>query len=81
MLSPQSYDFGLHRRGYIMDDAVGESYLKRIPHRRLNSIDGFISSYCYILNLPERLEQINQANKLASVLCDYESDQIREKEE
>ena len=53
---------------------MGERSLKRPPQRRLNFIDGCISSYCSILNLPERLEQIRQANKLASVLCDLESD-------
>ena len=55
---------------YIMEDAVGERALKRLPQRRLNFIDGCISSYCSILNSPERLEQIRQVNKLASVLCD-----------
>ena len=67
--------------GYIMDDAVGEKALKRMPQRRLNFIDGSISSYCYILNSPERLEQIRQANKFASVICDLESDRMREKED
>ena len=64
-----------------MDDSVGERSLKRLPQRRLKCIDGSISSYCYILNSPQRLEHIRQANKLASVLCDLESDRIREKEE
>ena len=67
--------------GYIMDDAVGERNLKRLPKIRLNFIDGSISSYCSILNSPKRLEQIRQAKKLASVLCDLESDCMREKEE
>ena len=67
--------------GYIMEDAVGKRPLKRLPQRRLNFIDGSISSYCSILNSPERLEQIRQANKLVSVLCDLESDRIRENEE
>ena len=67
--------------GYILDDAVGERALKRLPHRRLNFIDGFISSYCSIINFPKRLEQIRHANKLASVLCDLESDRIKGKDE
>ena len=61
-----------------MEDAVGERVFKRLYQRRLNFIDGSISSYCYILNLPERLEQIRQANKLVSVMCDLESDRTRE---
>ena len=39
--------------GYIMEDAVGERALKRLPQIRLNFIDGSISSYCSILNSPE----------------------------
>ena len=62
---------------YIMEDAVGERYLKRLPHRRLNFIDVYISSYCSILNSPKQLEHIRQASKLASVLCDLESDSMR----
>ena len=31
--------------GYIMEDYVGDRYLKRIPHIRVNFIDGYISSY------------------------------------
>ena len=60
-----------------MDDAVRERALKSIPQRMLNFIDGSIPSYCSILNSPERLEQIIQENKLASVLCDLESDRMR----
>ena len=66
---------------YILEGAVGESALKMMPHIRLNFIDGSISSYCFIINLPKRLEQIRQANKLESVLCDLYSDQMRENEE
>ena len=55
--------------------------MKRLIQRRLKFIYGSISSYYYILNLYELLEQIRQENKLASVLCDLESDKIREKEE
>ena len=60
-----------------MEDAVGEMDLKRLPQRRLNFIGGSISSYCYILNSPEQLEHIRQANKLASVLCNFYSYLIR----
>ena len=64
-----------------MDDDFGERALKRLPQRRLKFIDGSISSYCSILNSPERLEQIRQANKLASFLCDFESYRMRKNEE
>ena len=64
-----------------MDDAVGERDLKSLPQRRLKFIDGSISSYCYIIKSPKQIEQIRQENRLASVLCDLESDRMREKEE
>ena len=57
-----------------MDDSVGERDFKRLPQRRLNFIDGSISSYCSILNSPERIEHIRKAKKLASVMCDLDSD-------
>ena len=66
---------------YIMEDAVGDMYLRRLPQRRLDFIDGYISSYYYIINLIDQLENIRQSNKLASVLCNFESNHVREKEE
>ena len=64
-----------------MYDAVGDRSLKRLPQIIMNFIGGYISIYCSILNSPERLEQIIQANKLASILYDLGSDCMREKEE
>ena len=60
-----------------MDDAVGERGLNRLPQRRLNLIDGSISSHCSILNSPERLEQIIQSKRLESILCDLDYDFLR----
>ena len=65
--------------GYIMEDAVGDRDLKRLPQIRLNFIDGCISSYCSILNSSKSLEYIRQANKLACVLCGLESYRMRER--
>ena len=65
--------------GYIMDNAVVDKALNRLSHIRLNFIYGSISSYCSILNSPKRFEQISQANKLAYVLYDLESDHMRSK--
>ena len=64
-----------------MEDVVCDRALKRLTQIRLNFIDVYISSYCSIINLPERLEHIRQANKLASVLCDLESDHTRKNED
>ena len=64
-----------------MEDAVGDRDFKRLPQRSLKFIGGYIPSYCSILNSPKRLEHISQANKLASVMCDLESDCMREKDD
>ena len=63
-----------------MEDAIGDRYLNRLPQQRLNVIDGYISIYFFIINSPKRLHIINQANELASVLCDIESDCLGPKE-
>ena len=56
--------------GYIMEGAIGDRALKRLPQRKLNIIDGSISSYWSILNSTKPLHMIKQANVLAYVLCD-----------
>ena len=61
--------------GYIVDGNIGDRALKRLPQQRLpqlslNIIDGYISSYLYILNCTERLHIIKQVNELESVICD-----------
>ena len=43
--------------GYTMEDAVGDKDLKRMPHTRLNFIDGSISSYCSVINSPNALKK------------------------
>ena len=64
-----------------MEDDIGDRYLKRLTQKRTNIIYGSISSYCSILNSPERLHTIKQANEMASVLCDIESDRLGAKED
>ena len=60
--------------GYIIEYSIGDRDLKILYQQSLNLIDGSISSYFSILNSPERICMIKQANELASVLCDIESD-------
>ena len=36
--------------GYIMEYDIGDRSLKRLTQRSMNIIDGYISSYCSILN-------------------------------
>ena len=64
-----------------MEDIVESRALNKLPHRSMNCIDVSISSYCFVINLPERLENISQANKLESVMCDLESNGMRGKKE
>ena len=71
---------GLEEVGCIMEDSTGDTDLKKLLHRRLNIIDGSISSYCSILNSPERLHMIKQANEMTSVLCDIKSDRVGEED-
>ena len=47
-------------KGYIMEYAIVDRDLKSLSQRRLNIIDGSISSYCSILNSPEWLHMIKQ---------------------
>ena len=49
---------------------------RSVSRNNVNLIDGSISIYCSILNSPERLHIIKQANELESVLCDIESDRL-----
>ena len=64
-----------------MEDSVGDRYLKRLYQRRLNLIDGYISSYYSIINSTKRLRVIKKENDLASVLCDIESDCLGAKDD
>ena len=76
MLNPTPLDCIV---GYIMEDAVDDRFLKKMPHRRLNFIYGSISSYCSIINSSEWLDMIKQENELLSILGDIESDHLGEK--
>ena len=67
--------------GYIMEDTKGEGAKKRLPARRLNMIDGCISSWSSVLNSSERIGLIRQSNELAKVLGELEQDREEDKEE
>ena len=63
--------------GYIMGVAVIDMSLNMLPHIRMKFIDDSMSSYCSMINSAKRIEQIRQTNKLAYILCDLESGQMR----
>ena len=64
-----------------MEYDIGDRALKILPEKMMNIIDATTSSYCYILTSPKWLHIIKQAYELSSVLCDIESDHIREKDD
>ena len=65
--------------GSIIDNDVGDRYLKKIPHKGMKLIDGYISIYLFIINSPKWIDMINQANELAVVLGDIKSYCLGEK--
>ena len=67
--------------GYTVGYAIDDRALKRLSQQSLNIIDGSTSSYCSIINSPERLHMIKKVNELASVQCNIESDRLGAKEE
>ena len=64
-----------------MEDYVGYRDLNSLHQRNPNLIDGYISNYCFIINYPEGIDLIKQANYLVSVLGDIESNRLGEKED
>ena len=58
--------------GYIVVGAVGDTDLKNMPHKSLELVVVSISSYCYIIKSPKRLDMTNKANKFTAVLGDIE---------
>ena len=67
--------------GYVMQDSQGEGTKKRLPQRRLNFIKSTVSSHCRVQNSKERLVLIRQANEVAGVLGDLETDRLLKKAE
>eukprot|EP00957_Ditylum_brightwellii_P057559 4364227-Ditylum_brightwellii.AAC.1 len=66
--------------GYILEDSKGEGAKAQLPKRRINIIDGNISSYCTVLNGTNRLCLVKEANLLADVLGNIDQERIVAKE-
>ena len=66
--------------GFIIKDSQGEGAKKRLPQRRLNMVDGSVSSHCCILNSTERLELVRRSNEVAAIMGEIEVDRLRAKE-
>eukprot|EP00957_Ditylum_brightwellii_P017468 1315626-Ditylum_brightwellii.AAC.1 len=65
---------------YIMEDTKGGGTRKHLPARRLNIIDGCISSWLSMLNSREKKGLIRQSNELAKVLGKIKQDKEENKE-
>jgi len=59
----------------------GEGAKKLLPQRRLNFIDGMISSHFSLLNSADKLDLTRQANEVSAVLADLEVDRQEKKEQ
>ncbi len=49
--------------GNIIEDSIGQNANKKIPKRRINMIEGNISSYSRMLNNQKSLDYIAEANR------------------
>ena len=59
-----------------MKYSQGEGAKKIFPQLRLNFIDSKISAHCCVLNSPERLQMITQANEMKAIMGNLETDMI-----
>ena len=64
--------------GCIIDSSFDINVLENMRHKRLIIIYEYISSYCSVINSHKLHDTINQANKLAAVIGDIESDNLGE---
>jgi len=64
-----------------MNGSQGEGAKKRLPQRRLNFIDGMVSSHCGVLNSDERLNLIRQANEVSGVMADLEAERLQKRDD
>ena len=78
MLNPSVLDTVI---GFVMNDSQGEEAKKRLPQRRLNFIDGMVSSHCGVLNSEERLNLIRQANEVSGVMADLEAERLQKRDD
>ena len=61
--------------------SMGEGAKKILPRRRINMIDGLVSSHCCVLNSSERLDLIKKSNQIAALMAEIEVDRTKQKED
>ena len=55
--------------GFLLKDSQGKGAKKRLPQRRLNFVDGQVSSHCSVLNSDARMKLIQLSNQVAAVMA------------
>ncbi|GFH45620.1 hypothetical protein CTEN210_02094 [Chaetoceros tenuissimus] len=65
--------------GHIKYDMKGEGAVKKLAKRKLDFICGNVNSYSKLLNGPERLEQVVEANKLVANIAAVQEEQAMNK--
>ena len=60
-----------------MKDNVGDETVNNLSQKTLNIIDVSVSIYCCIIKYMYRIDMINKANKLVSVIVGIETDLLR----
>ena len=68
-------------RGFIVYDTVGEGAKRKISKRRLDMVNGGISSHSQLMNNPARLQTIKKSYRRAAAIADVsaEADAERKK--
>jgi hypothetical protein len=60
--------------GFVLYDCKGQGAKQKVAKRRLDMIEGNISSYSRILNDPQRLDSMRDLNKLTAAVASVSAD-------
>jgi len=65
--------------GKLIHEMIGEGAKQRLSARRLEMISGNVASYSRMLNSPEQLEAVKDANNLTAIIAALNAEQEAEK--
>jgi hypothetical protein len=68
-------------RASIINETIGEGAKKKIAKRRINFIDGNITSYLCLLDSSEQLTSMKEMNSLAAIIREIRSERDQDKSE
>jgi len=78
LLAPTPADIA---RASIINETIGEGAKKKIAKRRINFIDGNITSYSRLLNSSEQLTSMQEINSLTAIIGEIRTEREHEKSE